>query len=228
MTITGNNFHGGVTCLDITSDMCTITGNVIIDGYLNYCAITFSSIYGTTITGNIIYSASNNNFKGIDCQSSRRFTIKGNVIIQESTPTGTYGIYASGTCQDPIIVGNVISCTSAITGTGIYLGAITRGVVAHNQIYQYSTPINIATVNSGHVRWNEGYKNHNQGATSVADGGTISHGLTTTPTGVICTPITSGEFVSVTAKAASTFTVAIKTHAGAAGTTQIIQWYAWV
>jgi hypothetical protein len=44
----------------------------------------------------------------------------------------------------------------------------------------------------------------------VADGGTITHGLAATPTSVICTPSTAGEFVSVTAKTATTFTVAIK------------------
>ena len=66
------------------------------------------------------------------------------------------------------------------------------------------------------------------GATaSVADGGTIAHTLSKAPTVVIATPRTSGEFVAVTARSATTFTVAIKKHDGTAGTTQTIDWLAW-
>ncbi len=64
------------------------------------------------------------------------------------------------------------------------------------------------------------------GATSVADGGTITHGLGTTPDVVLCTASTTGEFVSVTAKGATTFTVAIKKHDNTAGTTQTVNWMA--
>lgn len=67
---------------------------------------------------------------------------------------------------------------------------------------------------------------HASGATSVADGGTITHGLVTTPTKVRCQASVSGEMVSVTAVGNSTFTVAIKTHANGAGTTQTIYWEA--
>lgn len=65
-------------------------------------------------------------------------------------------------------------------------------------------------------------------AASVADGGTISHGLYTTPTFVTVTPTVAGEFASVTAKGASTFTVALKKHDGSAGTAQTVYWRAWV
>ena len=71
-----------------------------------------------------------------------------------------------------------------------------------------------------------GLKRLTTGATSVADGGTITHGLGATPDVVNVTPSVSGEFVSVTAIGATTFTVAIKTHAGAAGTTQTVYWEA--
>jgi hypothetical protein len=66
----------------------------------------------------------------------------------------------------------------------------------------------------------------NRGATSVADGGTITHNLRTTPTVVRVTPSVAGEFASVTAIGATTFTVALKTHTGAAGTTQTVYWQA--
>ena len=69
-------------------------------------------------------------------------------------------------------------------------------------------------------------KNVSRGATSVADGGTVTHNLATTPIGVIVTGSITGQTVAVTALAATTFTVTIKTDAGAAGTTQTVYWQA--
>jgi len=63
-------------------------------------------------------------------------------------------------------------------------------------------------------------------ATSVADGGTITHGLGATPTVVLTQASVSSEFVSVTALSGTTFTVAIKKDTGAAGTTQTVYWKA--
>lgn len=67
-----------------------------------------------------------------------------------------------------------------------------------------------------------------KGATaSVADGGTITHGLGYTAVGVTATGSVAGEIVSVTAKGSTTFTVAIKKHDGTAGTSQTIYWSVW-
>lgn len=67
-----------------------------------------------------------------------------------------------------------------------------------------------------------------QGATeSVADGGTVTHGLGYTPTAVNATGSVAGEIVTVTAKSGSTFTVAIKKLDGTAGTAQTIYWTVW-
>jgi len=66
-----------------------------------------------------------------------------------------------------------------------------------------------------------------RGATAtVADGGTITHGLGSTPVVVLATGSVAGEIVSVTAIGATTFTVAIKLHDGTAGTSQTIYWQA--
>ena len=62
------------------------------------------------------------------------------------------------------------------------------------------------------------------GRTSIADGGTITHGLSATPTWAIVTPITAGEFATVTTLGATTLTVAIKKHDNSAGTTQYVSW----
>ena len=66
----------------------------------------------------------------------------------------------------------------------------------------------------------------NRGATSVADGGTITHGCAGTPSVVRVTPSIGSQMASVTAVGSTTFTVALKTDAGAAGTTQTVYWEA--
>ena len=66
------------------------------------------------------------------------------------------------------------------------------------------------------------------GATSVSDGGTISHGLFTTPLWVTVTPSVASQLASVTAKTTTTFTVALKTLSGTPGTTQTVYWRAGV
>jgi hypothetical protein len=64
-------------------------------------------------------------------------------------------------------------------------------------------------------------------STGVTDGATVNHGLPETPLGVIVTPTVASEFASVTAKGATTFTVALKKHDNSAGTSQTIHWEAW-
>jgi len=63
-------------------------------------------------------------------------------------------------------------------------------------------------------------------AAAVADGGTIAHGLATTPTWATATGSVASEIITVTAIGAANITVAIKTDAGAAGTSQTIYWRA--
>ena len=65
-------------------------------------------------------------------------------------------------------------------------------------------------------------------ATSVADGGTIAHGLQQTPAAIWLTPSVAGEMASATASDVTTFTVAIKKHDGTAGSTQVVSWMALV
>lgn len=230
-TITGNTSTGGVTTysLGTSCDFCTVTGNVVINGYNNFNAFYIDSSYGTTIQGNIVYSASNNGFKGIALNTVRRVTITGNEIYIAGSPTTNYGIYDAGTSQEVLIMNNIITSESSLSYTGIYIAtSLTDGLIAFNEIRNCSgTPISVGATSNGIVFRNLGYKTHAEGATSVADGGTISHGLVTTPTGVVATASVSGEFVSVTARGASTFTVAIKKHDNTAGTTQTIYWYAW-
>lgn len=62
-------------------------------------------------------------------------------------------------------------------------------------------------------------------AAGVADGGTITHGLGSTPTWVVAVGSVALNSIAVTAIAATTFTVSIKVDTtGAAGTAQTIYW----
>ena len=94
---------------------------------------------------------------------------------------------------------------------------------------QADNDVDYGTLSTGAVQRFNQFKTkagYASGATSVADGGTVTHGLSATPTKVRCTASVTGEFVSVTAVGATTFTLAIKTHANAAGTTQTVYWEA--
>jgi len=62
---------------------------------------------------------------------------------------------------------------------------------------------------------------------SVADGGTITHGLGANPSGALVTGTIAGNILTVTAKSSTTITVAIKNHDGLAGTTQTVYWFVW-
>jgi hypothetical protein len=63
-------------------------------------------------------------------------------------------------------------------------------------------------------------------ASYVADGGTINHNLGRLPCVIIANASVASQIISITAKDVNTFTVAIKTDAGASGTTQTIYWMA--
>lgn len=71
-----------------------------------------------------------------------------------------------------------------------------------------------------------GYVTRNAGVTSVADGGTISHGLVAAPTKYGATTTTADEYVAVTAVSSTTMTVALTKHDGTAGTTANVAWWA--
>lgn len=227
--IIGDNYiTAGVEGININGSHHQISNNHIFGRFLNNKGVIITNTYGGCITGNTFYSYQNNNCRFIELQSVAHVTIVGNIFQNEMTPTGCIGIYSTSTETDITIVGNVFSNIASITGTAISISTLNNSVIAYNSIVNWTTGITIGSKTATLVYDNIGYITKNQGATSVADGGTISHGLVGTPTGVICTPITSGEMVSVTAKAASTFTVAIKTHAGGAGTTAVVHWYAWI
>ena len=86
--------------------------------------------------------------------------------------------------------------------------------------------INVSAGATPKIRDNDGYNTESEGATTVSNGGTISHGLVSTPTVISVNGSVSGEFVSVTSKNATTFIVSIRTHSNNPGSTQTIYWRA--
>jgi hypothetical protein len=112
---------------------------------------------------------------------------------------------------------------------GIAAWACTDGVIENNHIVNLTAnPAWKDWTNNTNVvfRGRSGHITENAGATSIADGGTISHGLSGNPTVVTVTPSIASQFASVTAKGSTNFTVALKTDTGGAGTTQTVYWRA--
>lgn len=109
-----------------------------------------------------------------------------------------------------LFVGDMTTAPSGNPSAGVFLYSDTGDLKIRNTV-------GAVTQVSGVTR----------GATaSVADGGTITHNLGNTPTGVLVTTTVSGEFASVTALSSTTATIAIKKHDNTAGTTQTIYWEA--
>lgn len=135
---------------------------------------------------------------------------------QNDPPTGTYyGVVVAGatTTTKTLIEGNRI----ADEAVGVRTASGIDSDIGQNVYENCTTGIsdNATTTKIRHVT---------SGATSVADGGTITHGHPKTPTRAIVTASVAGEFASVTAIGATTITVAVKKHDGTAGTTQTVYW----
>lgn len=158
----------------------------------------------------------------IDVQASgTNAHIIGNRFI--GVPSGVGGVQwaAQGICANNNIGG----------GGGASIGVRVNSPnvsVEGNYVVNFGTA-QIQAVSAGYeadIHNNIGYVNKARGAVSVADGGTITHGLSGTPTNARVTCSTTGEFASVTALGATTLTLAIKKHDNSAGTTQTIYWEA--
>lgn len=140
-----------------------------------------------------------------------------------SFPPGLSGISIG---SSGVYSGNVLSGGGG-GSVGISVGS-SNAVVTDNWIANFTTSIDPTThLSDSVIEDNFGYVRRKQGAqASVADGGTITHGLSGTPTTVQLTCSVSGEFASVASISSTTITVAIKKHDGSAGTTQTIYWSA--
>lgn len=167
-----------------------------------------------------------------DSETNARALIKAEIctsaIIRNNrlkSATSGWGIIHAN-CTGVIIDDNDISDIGSSQGVHAESTASTKVLVRRNRVDN-----DIAfTKNSGDIHelneWNTKRQWNKGAAASTADGGTIAHGLITTPTSVRCSGSVANEFISVTAVAATTFTVAIKKHDSTAGTSQTVYWEA--
>lgn len=169
----------------------------------------------------------------------RDFTVSSNLLYNNGVVAGAISAIRLSTAnvgmnlQDIIISNNIgyddqASATQTTFLTFGLDGNIQNVLVIGNNGVRQTTFFSRAGAGTltATYRSNTGFVTENWGATSVADGGTISHGLASTVTSVTVTCSIASQMCSVTVLAATTFTVAIKTDTGAAGTTQTVYWYA--
>lgn len=206
LEIVGNNiWEVGADGVNLVGcSWVTVAGNFIHttprDG------IRCSSGHSNVITGNAIYHPSYNHAatnNGISLFNETHTVVVGNAIEPNSTATVDSGIKETLSADFNSIVGNTLK------GSTVFIGAPITTVGAATRVAE-----------------NPGYVNLKRGASSCADGGTITHGLFTAPTRVSVTSQVAGEFASVTAISATTFTVALKKHDGTAGTNSTVYWEA--
>ena len=186
------------------------------------------------IKGNYLYGGS------IYVEQAQHSDISGNILFTEADYLTTSAGIEMEKCGYCFVSGNKLLNidSTAEAKVGIYNNTSSVMFYEDNTVeFKGTTPVgSVAFSGTGSAV----YWNHNSsvyaateydtaipdmrfGKTSVADGGTIAHGLNTTPTGLSLTAITSGEFVTGTV-GATNITVAIKKHDNSGGTTQYIYW----
>lgn len=231
MTVTSNiAFHSEVISADffnIDGDYNTYEANLVRNpGGGNGDCFAIDGLDYSVIKGNVCQNV-RNGLRFYAIKSSNRNLLEGNMLKGQGADA-FYGIVvATSAGEINHFLGNFIESFSEVaTGYGILIGD-DYNTILYNDVTTNRVPLSVTGGLLGvTVRYNRGYTTENQGATSVADGGTISHGLAATPTSVQCTTSIASQFCSVTALASTTFTVAIKTDTGATGTTQTIYWWA--
>jgi len=181
------------------------------------------NIKNVTIVGNVISNCD----RAMWIDEVDRCTVSSNILADAAGSNKQLLILATtGTSTDVKIVENTFYNTTN-RGISFSVGTITNVDIYSNTFTTVTTPIGGSLPASARVRNNRGYATENGGTASVADAGTISHGLSATPTKYHITPTVAGRFVSVTAVSSSTLTIALKDSSGAAvSIAENVVWYA--
>lgn len=228
-----------------------IEGNMLINSGLNGIYVTAPSAGPANrnifIRNNKIsnYGVSATNSNGILAQYSTGIFIDDNIVDGVNSTYAAYGIIATSitqlrirknevynlsngygvmyqvNCSDVLVERNNISSISSsnIRSSGTNTNVRIRHNASDDTLYSFT-----ADLQEGNL-WGT-KKDRDKGGTSVADGGTIPHNCAAAPTSIRVTGSVASQMVSVTAVSATNFTVAIKTDAGVAGTTQTVYWEA--
>lgn len=155
-------------------------------------------------------------------------TVMGGCFSIHTGATAT-SVIDIGDCDNVILIGPTVAAVPVITGINVQAAADQCIII--QPYFSGSSPL-YAIASGADVSITDRLaasapRTQNQGAAAtVADGGTITHGLWTTPTYVLVTPSVADEYAAVTALGATTFTVALTKHDGTAGTTQTVYWRA--
>ncbi len=139
------------------------------------------------------------------------------IVNANQVTCGARGIVISDSVSVIVESNQILDNTSSNGWKPIWIYSTDRSIVAYNDITNMTskTLMNLATL--AVTRNNLGYVTHSYGAAaSVADGGTIAHGVTAIPTRANVTPSVAGEIVTVTSLDSTNVTVAIKKHIGTA------------
>jgi hypothetical protein len=147
--------------------------------------------------------------------------IRGNTLRGATSGWGVIHANCTGVTIDDNLIGDIGS------SQGVHAESTdsTKVYIRHNKV---DNDINFTRVTGDILIDNEWNTKRQQarGSTSVADGGTVTHGLIATPTSVQVTTTTADEFAAVSAKGGTTFTVQLTKHDGTAGTTANVDWQA--
>lgn len=135
--------------------------------------------------------------------------------------------YASGTNKQLLILGTTGILNNVKINQNIFYSTTNRGIsfssgtttnpeISQNSFLSVTNPIGGTIPATAVIRHNSGYITEAGGTVSVADGGTIAHGLAITPLIYSVTATAAGRFVAVTAVSSTTLTIALKNSTGAA------------
>lgn len=246
-----NSIHlaSGITDAHVIGNQCVTPGgngiynaggmNFIIENHFgngeSHGIYNFRGDY-TLIHNNVF---NNNDKNGIYIQESDDCVITGNMLRGNGELTNNVydgirmGCSTGGhTCNYNIVHNNKIFWESGnkmkyCIGEVESAGDVDYNSIQGNMVRDGQTGQILKVGANTIVRNNPGHKTENHGtAASVADGGTIAHGLAAAPTYVSVAASAAGEIVTVASVDGTNITVAIKDNDDSTGTTQTIYWEA--
>lgn len=172
------------------------------------------------IHGNRVDGTGSTVGKGILVETQAKRVIVADNRVQNVTTASSVGIAVTGVGADRVQVldNQLIQCT----GNCVWISTNPTNVTLIGNMSDTDNELVQGTGTVARTRniW-AGTKDTNSGVTSVANGGTIAHGLTAAPTRYGLTPTAAGRQVAVTAVSATTLTISLT---GAVGAENVAWW----
>lgn len=239
--------NGGAVYCEMNISTTDATGLNLLSARRNGAIVMFNSIYNNNSYGmSMSYAAGSlithnwvgeNNREGIFCDSDY-VLIQGNMVWNNhrtdaaATPTSTPNVQAQirvTTGDHCVVVDNIVWDNLAVP-TSDYGIAVTNAnhIVGRNMCMGVIAPIYEASGGpTNSTRDNPGYVTVNAGVATVANGGTIPHGLSKTPNRVTLNSRVLGHIVGDSLVDATNITVLLSDAAGAAvGVAEGVRWTA--